>query len=166
MDLGLGGRLLSDGCVVFQVVGGVILGLTLLSQVVINSHGGDQVTASAPQSHTQSHRPLNTRLFCPQLEGRTVGLIVLYVMGSVTMVIAILGAYGAHKENRVCLIVVSTGGDLGGRLEFHRTAAHLCVLLSWAVPGVYGYWESDHTPYWDPCCLRPLKGGHAHSPFN
>lgn len=49
---GPGGRLLSDGCVVFQVVGGVILGLTLLSQVVISSHGGDQVRASAPESHT------------------------------------------------------------------------------------------------------------------
>eukprot|EP00066_Takifugu_rubripes_P009854 XP_003977201.1 PREDICTED: tetraspanin-8-like [Takifugu rubripes] len=65
----------------FAVVGAVILGLTLLSQVVISSHGGDQVA------------------------GRTAGLIILYIMGSVTMVIAILGAYGAHKENRVCLIV-------------------------------------------------------------
>lgn len=52
MLVGLGGGLLSDGCVVFQVVGGVILGLTLLSQVVISSHGGDQVTASAPVTHT------------------------------------------------------------------------------------------------------------------
>lgn len=51
---GPGGRLLSDGCLVFQVVGGVILGLTLLSQVVISSHGGDQVRASAPDSRTRA----------------------------------------------------------------------------------------------------------------
>jgi len=43
-----------------------------------------------------------------QLEGRTVGLIVLYTVGAITMVIAILGAYGAHRENRACLIVVGT----------------------------------------------------------
>lgn len=57
-------------------------------------------------------------------------------MGSVTMVIAILGAYGAYKENRVCLIVVSTGGDPGGGPEFHRTAVHLCLPVlgsSWCV---------------------------------
>lgn len=42
------------------------------------------------------------------MEGRTSGLIVLYVVGTVTMVIAILGAYGAHKESKVSLIVVST----------------------------------------------------------
>lgn len=42
-----------------------------------------------------------------QLPNRASGLIALYVVGSVTMVIAILGAYGAHKESKVCLIVVS-----------------------------------------------------------
>lgn len=51
---------------------------------------------------------------CPQLEGRTTGLLVLYIVGSVTMVIAILGAYGAHKESKVCLIVVST------KMSWHR----------------------------------------------
>ena len=45
----------------------------------------------------------------PQLEGRTAGLVALYTMGAITMVIAIVGAYGAHRENRVCLIVVSVG---------------------------------------------------------
>lgn len=76
----------SDG-VWFQIVGGLILGLTLLFHVIINSHGGgvaDETSAS-----------------------RTVGFILLYVMGSVVMVISILGACGAQKENRACLIVVS-----------------------------------------------------------
>ena len=36
-----------------------------------------------------------------------MGLITLYIMGSITMMIAILGAYGAHKENKGALIVVS-----------------------------------------------------------
>ncbi|KAL7371004.1 hypothetical protein ABVT39_016245, partial [Epinephelus coioides] len=41
-------------------------------------------------------------------EGQTIGHIVLYVVGSVTMVIAILGAYGADKENQVALIVLES----------------------------------------------------------
>lgn len=65
----------------FAIVGGVIFGLALLSQVLTNVNGGDD------------------------LQGRTTGLIVLYVVGTVTMVIAILGAYGAHKESKVCLII-------------------------------------------------------------
>ncbi|KAM4569497.1 tetraspanin-8-like [Odontesthes bonariensis] len=65
----------------FAIVGGVIIGLALLSQIVTNAEGGGN------------------------LEGRTTGLIGLYVLGSATMVIAILGAYGAHKESKVSLIV-------------------------------------------------------------
>ncbi|XP_041819682.1 tetraspanin-8-like [Chelmon rostratus] len=65
----------------FAIVGGIIIALALLSQVMTNVNGGDN------------------------LEGRTTGLLVLYIVGSVTMVIAILGAYGAHKESKVCLIV-------------------------------------------------------------
>ncbi|XP_056280614.1 tetraspanin-8-like [Pseudoliparis swirei] len=65
----------------FAIVGGVVIALALLSQVITNVQGGDA------------------------LEGRTVGLIVLYTVGAITMVIAILGAYGAHRENRACLIV-------------------------------------------------------------
>ncbi|KAI3366819.1 hypothetical protein L3Q82_009235, partial [Scortum barcoo] len=63
------------------IVGGVIISLALLSQVLTNLNGGNEV------------------------EGRTSGLIILYVVGSVTMVIAILGAYGAHRESKVSLIV-------------------------------------------------------------
>lgn len=55
----------------------------------------------------KTHSISNQSLLCFQLEGRTSGLIVLYVVGSITTMIAILGAYGAHKESRVCLIVVS-----------------------------------------------------------
>lgn len=129
----------------FQIVGGVILGLTLLSQVIINSHGGGVADETSA--------------------GRTVGFIVLYIMGSVVMVISILGACGAHKENRVCLIVVSTGGNLGRRMDVHRTGVDLCVLVSWTVPGVYGCGELDHTPAGDKWCHRPSSGDHAHSPF-
>ncbi|XP_072233731.1 tetraspanin-8-like [Leuresthes tenuis] len=65
----------------FAIVGGVIIGLTLLSQIVTNAEGGGN------------------------LEGRTTGLIGLYIVGAATMMIAILGAYGAHKESKVSLIV-------------------------------------------------------------
>ena len=41
------------------------------------------------------------------MEGRIPALIMLYIVGSATMLIAILGAYGAQKESRVCLILVS-----------------------------------------------------------
>ncbi|XP_056132456.1 tetraspanin-8-like isoform X1 [Lampris incognitus] len=67
--------------ILFAIVGGFILALALLSQIVSSTHGGQA------------------------LEGRSVGLAILYFTGSVTMVISILGAYGAHKENRVALIV-------------------------------------------------------------
>ncbi|KAM6896248.1 tetraspanin-9 [Lycodopsis pacificus] len=66
--------------VFFAIVGGVIIALALLSQVVTSGDGEG-------------------------LEDRTAGLIGLYTVGAVTMVIAILGAYGAHRENRACLIV-------------------------------------------------------------
>ncbi|XP_076015827.1 tetraspanin-8-like [Genypterus blacodes] len=65
----------------FAIVGGVIIALALLSQVATSTHGGDG------------------------MEGRTTGLIVLYIFGSITMVIAILGAYGAHREKKGALIV-------------------------------------------------------------
>ncbi|XP_044041317.1 leukocyte surface antigen CD53-like [Siniperca chuatsi] len=65
----------------FAFIGGVIIALALLSQFMTSFDGGDS------------------------LEGRTSGLTIFYVVGSITMVIAILGAYGAHKESRVCLSV-------------------------------------------------------------
>ncbi|KAE8281095.1 hypothetical protein D5F01_LYC20067 [Larimichthys crocea] len=74
-------RLFTVFNIFFAIIGGVIISLALLSQVLTNIEDGES------------------------LEGRTTGLIVLYVVGSVTMVIAILGAYGAHKESKVSLIV-------------------------------------------------------------
>lgn len=67
--------------ILFAVVGALFIALALTSQALTNTHGGQDI------------------------EGRTTGLILLYFLGSVTMVIAILGVYGAQKENRVALIV-------------------------------------------------------------
>nr|XP_033470585.1 23 kDa integral membrane protein-like [Epinephelus lanceolatus] len=69
--------------ILFAIIGGFIIGFALLIQVLTNIHGGEGVG----------------------LEGRTSGLIGLYVVGAITMVIAILGAYGAHRESKVSLIV-------------------------------------------------------------
>ncbi|XP_026182442.1 tetraspanin-8-like [Mastacembelus armatus] len=65
----------------FAIVGGFIIGLALLSQIVTGVDGGHE------------------------LEGRTSGLVLLYVMGIITLMIATMGAYGAHKESRGCLTV-------------------------------------------------------------
>ncbi|XP_035530691.1 tetraspanin-8-like [Morone saxatilis] len=64
----------------FAIIGGAIIVLALLCQSLTNINGGN-------------------------MEGRTTSLLILYVVGGITMVIAILGAYGAHKESKVCLIV-------------------------------------------------------------
>lgn len=66
--------------VFFAIVGGLILALAVLSHAVTRSAGGG-------------------------IEYNYGGLIVLYVLGSFTMLISILGAYGAHRENRVSLIL-------------------------------------------------------------
>ncbi|KAL6116558.1 uncharacterized protein ACO6RY_14546 [Pungitius sinensis] len=65
----------------FAIVGGVVIGVALLFQVVTSANGGEN------------------------LEGRPTILIILYTLGAITMVIAILGAYGAHREKQACLIV-------------------------------------------------------------
>ncbi|XP_062238824.1 tetraspanin-8-like [Platichthys flesus] len=63
--------------VLFAIFGAIVILFPLLSQVYIRD----------------------------DMEGRTTGLVVLYVVGAVTLVIAVLGAYGAHRENKVCLIL-------------------------------------------------------------
>lgn len=78
--------------VFFAIVGGVIIALALLSQVLTNVEGREN------------------------LEGRTTGLIVLYAVGAITMMIAMLGAYGAHKESKVPLIVFLVCMVLGSLL--------------------------------------------------
>ncbi|XP_061570740.1 tetraspanin-8-like isoform X2 [Cololabis saira] len=65
----------------FQIVGGVILVLALLSHTFGNLEKGSE------------------------LENQTVGLIFLYVIGSLIILVAVLGAYGASKENKASLIV-------------------------------------------------------------
>ncbi|CAN9508221.1 unnamed protein product [Ophioblennius macclurei] len=64
--------------VIFAIIGGLIVTLALIAQIV-TSVGQD-------------------------IENRTVGLIALYVFGGITMVVAVLGAYGAHKEKKGALV--------------------------------------------------------------
>ncbi|CAL8386603.1 unnamed protein product [Boreogadus saida] len=66
--------------ILFAILGALVIGLALVSQAVSQNNGAGE------------------------LEGRTTGLIMLYIIGSVTMMIAILGAYGAHKENKGALV--------------------------------------------------------------
>ncbi|GLD48182.1 tetraspanin-8-like protein [Lates japonicus] len=89
--------------ILFAIVGGVIIGLTLLSQVITNINGEGNV------------------------EGRTSGLIILYVVGIVTMMIAILGAYGAHKESKVCLIIFLVCMVIGSLLTL-RTGVPAAIM--------------------------------------
>ncbi|XP_060935409.1 tetraspanin-8-like [Limanda limanda] len=63
--------------IIFAIFGALILLLPLLCQVYIRE----------------------------DIENRTTGLVVLYVVGGVTLVIGVLGAYGAHREKKVCLIL-------------------------------------------------------------
>ncbi|XP_049893822.1 tetraspanin-8-like [Epinephelus moara] len=69
---------------VFAIIGGLIIVVALIFQVLTNDHVEQQ------------------------LEGWTSGFLGLYVVGAITMVIAILGAYGAHRESKVSLIMVSS----------------------------------------------------------
>ncbi|XP_078021373.1 tetraspanin-8-like isoform X3 [Epinephelus lanceolatus] len=67
--------------ILFAIIGGLIIVVALIFQVLTNDHVEQQ------------------------LEGWTSGFLGLYVVGAITMVIAILGAYGAHRESKVSLIV-------------------------------------------------------------
>uniref|UniRef100_A0AAV2IXD5 Tetraspanin n=1 Tax=Knipowitschia caucasica TaxID=637954 RepID=A0AAV2IXD5_KNICA len=68
--------------IIFAVFGGLIILLAVLAHVLTSIHGADN------------------------LENRTLSLIMLYVVGAITMVIAGLGAYGAHKEKKGPLIAM------------------------------------------------------------
>ncbi|XP_042367680.1 tetraspanin-3-like [Plectropomus leopardus] len=87
-------RLFISFNVCFVIVGGliIIVSLALLSPSLDDSHGG------------HDHSPA-TELSVLQFEDQTTSHIVLYIVGSVTMAIAILGACGAHKENLTALTV-------------------------------------------------------------
>lgn len=76
--------------IIFAIVGGLIILLAVLAQILTSVQGAEN------------------------LENRTTSLILLYVVGVITMVIAILGAYGAHKEKKgpliaflVCMVIGS-----------------------------------------------------------
>ncbi|KAK7896770.1 hypothetical protein WMY93_022095 [Mugilogobius chulae] len=76
--------------IIFAIAGAVIILLAVLAQVVTSSNGA------------------------ANLDNRLTGLIMLYVVGSITMVVAVLGAYGAHKEKKgpliaflVCMVIGS-----------------------------------------------------------
>ncbi|KAK5849428.1 hypothetical protein PBY51_009072 [Eleginops maclovinus] len=71
-------RLLTIFNIFFAIIGGLVLCLAFLTQTLTFSH--------------------------VQVEGRSTVLIALYLFGSITMVIAVLGAYGSHKESKGCLI--------------------------------------------------------------
>ncbi|XP_030575948.1 tetraspanin-8-like [Archocentrus centrarchus] len=67
--------------IIFAIVGAFIFGIALLAQFFADIHG------------------------VQNLEVQTTGLLVLYIVGAITMVVAILGAYGAHRESKVALMV-------------------------------------------------------------
>ncbi|KAM9327741.1 tetraspanin-8-like [Pholidichthys leucotaenia] len=67
--------------IIFAIIGGLIIALALLCQFYMNFEEGSQ------------------------FENRFIGLLFLYVVGIITLVIASFGAYGAHKESKVALIV-------------------------------------------------------------
>lgn len=111
---------------------------------------------------TQSELSITT---LSRLQGgqRAAGLVVLYLVGAITMVVAILGAYGAHKENKCCLIIVS---DAGVDLHSKHPPLHslsTCSLpvpphtLSPSVSGLHCGWRSSDDPSWTACCCRPSR---------
>lgn len=111
---------------VLQVVGGLIMVTSLsgLSSSLDGLHGGqDEVRDTHIHlltcSESSTEQPLH---FLSQLEVQTTGHIVLYVFGSVTMAISILGAFGGYRENLVAVVVVS---------RKHRAAA-----LRWTTDGL------------------------------
>ncbi|MEQ2164872.1 hypothetical protein GOODEAATRI_011164 [Goodea atripinnis] len=65
----------------FAIIGGIIIGLAVLSQILTSAEEDSSV------------------------EGRGMGLIVLYIMGTVTMLLGLLGAFGAYKEQKLSLVV-------------------------------------------------------------
>ncbi|XP_053199996.1 tetraspanin-8-like [Scomber japonicus] len=87
--------------VFFAIIGAIIIALTLLCQILTSANGDE-------------------------LEGRTYSIIALYVMGVITMSIAILGACGAHKESKVCLIVFLICMVIGSLLML-RTGVPIAV---------------------------------------
>ncbi|XP_049423360.1 tetraspanin-8-like [Epinephelus fuscoguttatus] len=88
--------------ILFAIIGGLIIVVALIFQILTNDHVEQQ------------------------LESWTPGFIGLYVVGAITMMIAILGACGAHRESKVSLIVFLVCTVIGTLLMLRvgiRTAA-------------------------------------------
>ncbi|KAF3705302.1 Tetraspanin-8 [Channa argus] len=66
--------------ILFAITGGLIILFGLVSHFYSSINGGEN------------------------LAERTYALVFIYIVGAITMVVAILGAHGAHKESRGCMI--------------------------------------------------------------
>ncbi|XP_023275485.1 tetraspanin-7-like [Seriola lalandi dorsalis] len=114
--------------VCFAIIGGVIISLGLLCQILTSYQS---------------------------VQNRTDALVVFYVVGIITMVIAILGAYGAHKESRVSMIIYKemmeekfrtflpldqASDEAKNMVNSLQSTMHCCGLFS------YTDWESDIPP--------------------
>ncbi|XP_040008579.1 uncharacterized protein LOC120803773 [Xiphias gladius] len=89
--------------IIFAIVGGVIITLTLLSQVLSSDNGGEN------------------------LKGRTTALVVFNIIGFAILIIATLGAYGAHKESKVSLIIFLVCMAIGGVLMLRAGVSAVVV---------------------------------------
>lgn len=85
----------------FQIVGGLFL--AALYPSLDDVSWGNDVGQKTPSDTGDTTNQLSVI----QFDCHTTGPIILYVVGSVTMLIASLGVYGALKENLVALAVVS-----------------------------------------------------------
>lgn len=94
----------------FQVAGGLIIIVSLagLSPWQDGSREGDDVRQKhQPETQMSLSHSSNQPVNSSQFKCETNSHVVLCIVGSITMVIAILGACGAHKRNLVALTAVS-----------------------------------------------------------
>ncbi|XP_028810954.1 tetraspanin-8-like isoform X2 [Denticeps clupeoides] len=106
----------------FVVVGGVIFSLGLLCHVFTNE---------------------------AEFEERKMGIFYLYLVGALTIIIALLGAYGAHKEKKSMLIVFFVGMCLACSVML-RFAVPSAIIRPQMEEAVESYFRSlvplDRTP--------------------
>lgn len=85
----------------FAIVGGVLIGLAMLSQAYTSEES--------------------------EMQGRTSWLAVIYFVGGITMAVALFGAYGAYREKKIYLIVFLAAMCVGC-LGLLRVAIPLAVV--------------------------------------
>ncbi|XP_029350542.1 tetraspanin-8-like [Echeneis naucrates] len=95
-------RVFSIFNVFFAIVGGLIIIFALVCQLITSLHGDFAV------SHLG-------------------GIILLYVLGIITMVIAILGAYGAHRERKLPMIIFLICMVMGTMMLFRSGVNSLLI---------------------------------------